>query len=431
MVRSGSCGCRATTTATRSNSSDAQNKVRQHVQHAAQFGLNWLAITNHGRVAHEKVSIDKIHPDILAARRAVPHVLTFQGLEWDIPAAEHGTVTFAPTRQETALLHEFERQFDGVVNATTASSAANEARSVVAIRWLGRQVAAGRTPIALFLANHPARRGFDSPTRSALGATPTRPARSSAATATRSTPAPLRRPVTSGRVLQPHGRGGAPVLVRVGAGRPASRPRVRGPRRPHPLLGRVVAGFRAGRGRHARPDDPGRKGDKAELTVRIGLTSKPNFHGDIPRLARVDVIAGLVTGPDGDPDTLAAPPPKWSSRSRSTASAAPSSCDTSSATSAARSTCACAAPTGTSTRPARSSRAWIRSGTATPGPTCGSTPTRSSSASGEPAQTLVGGAGPRPDQPLLPDTTVVCTHIVRAGRPQHAASLPQHAASLR
>src|SRR6266511_183078 len=175
MVRSGSCGCRATTTATRSNSSDAQNKVRQHVQHAAQFGLNWLAITNPGRVAHEKVSIDKIHPDILAAHRAVPQVLTFQGLEWDIPAAEHGTVTFAPTRQETALLHEFERQFDGVVNATTASSAANEARSVVAIRWLGRQVAAGRTPIALFLANHPARRGFDSPTRSALGATPTRP----------------------------------------------------------------------------------------------------------------------------------------------------------------------------------------------------------------------------------------------------------------
>src|SRR6266508_1382698 len=158
-----------------------------------------------------------------------------------------------------------------------------------------------------------------SPTRSALGATPTRPWR----WAWRAHPA-IRQPGS------PPPPAGAPVAVAPATAatttRPArsspataSRPRVRGPRRPHPLLGRVVAGFRAGRGRHARPDDPGRKGDKAELTVRIGLTSKPNFHGDIPRLARVDVIAGLVTGPDGDPDTLAAPPPKWSSRSRSTA----------------------------------------------------------------------------------------------------------------
>ncbi len=28
---------------------DAQYKVSQHVQHAAQFGLHWLAITDHGR----------------------------------------------------------------------------------------------------------------------------------------------------------------------------------------------------------------------------------------------------------------------------------------------------------------------------------------------------------------------------------------------
>ncbi len=84
-------------------------------------------------------------------------------MEWNIPAAEHGTVMFAPTTQETALLHEFERRFDGMVNATTASTPANEAQAVAAIRWLGAQVSARRTPIALFLANHPARRGLDSP----------------------------------------------------------------------------------------------------------------------------------------------------------------------------------------------------------------------------------------------------------------------------
>jgi hypothetical protein len=50
-----------------------------------------------------------------------------------------------------------------------------------------------------------------------------------------------------------------------------------------------------------------RKGDSVELSVRVGLTSRPNFGGDIPRLRRVDVISGPITGPAGDPDTLTAP----------------------------------------------------------------------------------------------------------------------------
>jgi PHP domain len=146
-------------------SSDAQYKTSQQVQHAAQFGLSWLAITDHGRDAHEKVAIDKIHPDLLGARHDVPQVLTFQGLEWNIPAAEHGTVMFAPASQETALLHEFERQFDGVVTATTASTAANEARAVEAIRWLGDQVAAGRTPDRAVFGQPPGQAGLRLPAR--------------------------------------------------------------------------------------------------------------------------------------------------------------------------------------------------------------------------------------------------------------------------
>ena len=46
----------------------------------------------------------------------------FQGLEWNIPAAEHGTVFVHPGRNEVAVLKEFENAFDGVVNSTTAST---------------------------------------------------------------------------------------------------------------------------------------------------------------------------------------------------------------------------------------------------------------------------------------------------------------------
>lgn len=41
--------------------------------------------------------------------------------------------------------------------------------------------------------------------------------------------------------------------------------------------------------------------------MEIGLANNPNYHGDLPTLARVDVIAGGVTGPVADLDTFTAP----------------------------------------------------------------------------------------------------------------------------
>lgn len=143
---------------------DAMYTVSQQVGHASLYGLQWVVITDHGRVAHEKVGIDKTRPDIEKARANFPEMLVYQGLEWNIPGAEHGTVFMAPSTDEVALLHEFERMFDGVVvlgGAATAPS--SEPLAVDGIRYLAAQVRAGRTPSALFLANHPSRRGLDSP----------------------------------------------------------------------------------------------------------------------------------------------------------------------------------------------------------------------------------------------------------------------------
>lgn len=145
---------------------DARYKVSHHVGAASRFGLDWIVITDHGRDAHEKVSIDKTLVDVVRARADVPGILTFQGLEWNIPAAEHGTVFFAPGQNEAELLHEFEAGFDGVILYGTGASdndPLKEQKAVEAITWIRRQIDAGRTPAGLFLANHPARRGLDSP----------------------------------------------------------------------------------------------------------------------------------------------------------------------------------------------------------------------------------------------------------------------------
>ena len=102
-------------------------RVADQVQHASAYGLDWMVITDHGSVAHAKIGVDKVNPDIVAAReRFGDETLVFQGLEWNIPSAEHGTVFVHPGRNEVAVLKEFENAFDGVVNGTTSSRAANE-----------------------------------------------------------------------------------------------------------------------------------------------------------------------------------------------------------------------------------------------------------------------------------------------------------------
>jgi hypothetical protein len=137
--------------------------VIDQVQHANAFGLDWMVITDHGGAQHARIGVERTNPDIVAARRRVRDTLVFQGLEWNIPAAEHGTVFVHPGRNEVAVLKEFENAYDGSVTGTSASTPANEQRAVAGIQFLAGAVDGKRIRDALFLANHPARRGVDSP----------------------------------------------------------------------------------------------------------------------------------------------------------------------------------------------------------------------------------------------------------------------------
>ena len=144
-------------------SSDGQYRVIDQAQHAAAYGLDWLVITDHGGATHARIGVDLVNPDIVDARAELPDTLIFQGLEWNIPAAEHGTVFVAPGRNEVAVLKQFENDYDGSVKGASSSSPANEALAVAGVQWLGQQVDRKRVDDALFLANHPARNGVDSP----------------------------------------------------------------------------------------------------------------------------------------------------------------------------------------------------------------------------------------------------------------------------
>ncbi|GAA4047587.1 PHP domain-containing protein [Nonomuraea soli] len=143
-------------------SGDAMYRVIDNVRHAAAFGLDWMVITDHGGPQHARIGVEKVNPDIVAARAEHKDVLVFQGLEWNIPGAEHATVFVHPGRREVEVLKEFENSYDGSVKGS-GSGPADEALAVAGIAFLGQAVRNRRIPDALFLANHPARRGIDSP----------------------------------------------------------------------------------------------------------------------------------------------------------------------------------------------------------------------------------------------------------------------------
>jgi hypothetical protein len=132
-----------------------------HTQHSP-YGLDWMVITDHGSETHAKIGVEIVNPEIRHARREYD-MLVFQGLEWNIPAAEHGTVFVHPGRNEVAVLKAFEQTFDGAVTGATASTRANETRALRGLDYLATVVKKGRVEDALMLANHPARKGIDSP----------------------------------------------------------------------------------------------------------------------------------------------------------------------------------------------------------------------------------------------------------------------------
>ncbi|MFE1014022.1 PHP domain-containing protein [Streptomyces sp. NPDC058794] len=144
-------------------SSDGKYRVVDQVRQGARHGMDWLVITDHGSVTHAKIGVEKVNPDIREARDAYEDTLVFQGLEWNIPAAEHGTVFVHPGRNEVSVLKQFETGYDGGVKGATDSTPANEALAVAGLSFLADQVKRRKVKDALMLANHPARKGIDSP----------------------------------------------------------------------------------------------------------------------------------------------------------------------------------------------------------------------------------------------------------------------------
>ncbi len=383
-------------------SPDAQYLVSQQVDAASRFGLDWMVITDHGSVGHAKFGVDQVHPDIVQARVDNARTLVFQGLEWNIPAAEHGTVFVAPGPNDVAVLKQFENSYDGVVNKATDPTAANEALARQGLGFLRDAVTAQRVTDALMLANHPARKGIDSPheIRGWRDTAPTVAVGMEGAPGHQAAAIPGAGHEKNGRGYYDNAPGSASfagypkesyvtyggfdwMTSTVGGlwdsllaeGKPwwisanSDSHQVYGDTfapgvgdvtttgsRGNPIdtgtpitkygdffpgyysgtvvgarlfsYGAVMEGIRAGRmyvvhggligalsarigGGDSAPATLGgtflaNRGDEVELHVDIALADRPNFHGDVPMLRKVDVIVGSIAGP-AEADSFLAP----------------------------------------------------------------------------------------------------------------------------
>ncbi|WP_323959840.1 PHP domain-containing protein [Arthrobacter sp. JZ12] len=151
-------------------SHDAKYLIQHQLDAARKYGVDWLAFTEHSNFGHaNNGGAVNSNREIREQRAANKDLLIFQGLEWYIPAAEHGSVLVAPGPNEVDLLRTFELVWDGKLNGwekpapgSTAEGLA-ERKAAEAIAWLAEQRRTGYIDDVLVLANHPMRLGIDSP----------------------------------------------------------------------------------------------------------------------------------------------------------------------------------------------------------------------------------------------------------------------------
>ena len=91
---------------------DAIYPIPTNAAMARQHGLDWMVATDHGGPGHSKISLAQAYPELQQSRTAVPEVIQFFGLELNTPGADHSSIIIPHTDHEAADLTQYEARFD-------------------------------------------------------------------------------------------------------------------------------------------------------------------------------------------------------------------------------------------------------------------------------------------------------------------------------
>lgn len=91
---------------------DSPYSRTRNARQALAHGLSWMVHTDHGGPGHSAVTRDLAWPALVEARREVPALIQFHGMEFDVPAGEHASLIIAPGPEEHTQLELIERDYN-------------------------------------------------------------------------------------------------------------------------------------------------------------------------------------------------------------------------------------------------------------------------------------------------------------------------------
>ncbi len=83
----------------------------RNARQALANGLRWMVHTDHGGPGHSVVARDHAWPALEQARRDVPTLVQFHGMEFDVPGGEHASLIVAQGPHERDQLFTLERDY--------------------------------------------------------------------------------------------------------------------------------------------------------------------------------------------------------------------------------------------------------------------------------------------------------------------------------
>lgn len=131
---------------------DSNHTILQNAQAARANGLDWMVSTDHGGPRHAQLAYDLTWPDVVAARRMVPEMLLFYGMEFDVPGGEHASFILPIEPGERAALRSIEGRFGKREQWPADLKRNTKPRMIEALRAM-----AALPQLPVLIANHPSR----------------------------------------------------------------------------------------------------------------------------------------------------------------------------------------------------------------------------------------------------------------------------------
>ncbi|MBB6600282.1 hypothetical protein [Luteimonas sp. MC1825] len=131
---------------------DGRYSITTNALKAREHGLGWMVSTDHGGPQHAKINHDHAWPALQQARREVPEVVQFFGMEFDTPGGDHSSLIMPHTHDERAHLHVIESRWSQRDAWPRDPARDAEPKILEALRHMGQLDA---PPV--LIANHPSR----------------------------------------------------------------------------------------------------------------------------------------------------------------------------------------------------------------------------------------------------------------------------------